>query len=400
MIFVSAHVYHFFLDVNQMRKVFKAILRFFREADVFLFALSLISAIFGIIMLSSILKNTDRGYGEMYVQIGALIIGVALFVLFSYVDIDIIADKSWVLLIISILFVSTLWFWGVGAEETGNKSWLRFFGIGIQPSEVVKITFIIIIAKMMADQKERKTLNSFLSLLQILLIFAIYFGLIIYVSDDLGSAIVYVFILIAMMFIGGIKLRWFALGAGAVATVSPLIWLNFMTQLQRDRIIAPFAPDLLDTETLNKIMWQARQSVTAIASGGFKGQGFGNGRLTQRHLIFAQHTDFIFSAVGEELGFAGCMLVVLLLVMIISRCIYTGIKSNNPLGLLVCSGVAAMLIAQTIENIGMCLGLLPVIGITLPFFSYGGSSIVTCFAAMGVVSGIKMRPKPVRFSMM
>jgi rod shape determining protein RodA len=119
--------------------------------------------------------------------------------------------------------------------------------------------------------------------------------------------------------------------------------------------------------------------------------------MTQRHLIPAQQTDFIFSAVGEELGFIGCMLVVLLLVLIISRCIYTGIKSNNPLGLLVCVGIAAMLIMQMLENIGMCLGVLPVIGITLPFFSYGGSSIVTCFAAMGIVSGIKMRPKPVRF---
>jgi len=380
-----------------MRSIFKAIIRFFKEADVFLLVLSLISAIFGIVIISSILRNSVRGSGELYVQIGALVIGVVLFVLFSYIDIDIIADKSWFLLIASVLFILTLIPWGYGYEETGNRSWLRFFGIGIQPSEVVKVTFIIIIARMMSNYRERKSLNSFLSLVQILLVFAVLFVLIIYVSSDLGSAIVYIFILITMLFIGGVKLRWFALSAGVVAAFSPLLWFNFMNEQQRDRILAPFLPELLEPERVDKIMWQARQSVRAIASGGFLGQGLGNGRLTQRQLIPAQHTDFIFSAVGEELGFAGCMVVVLLLIIIIARCIYAGIKSNNPLGLLVCTGISAMLIMQTFENIGMCLGILPVVGITLPFFSYGGSSIVTCFAAMGIVSGIKMRPKPVRF---
>jgi rod shape determining protein RodA len=145
------------------------------------------------------------------------------------------------------------------------------------------------------------------------------------------------------------------------------------------------------------VLWQAHQSVRAITGGGFTGQGLGNGRLTQSRGIPEQHTDFIFSAAGEELGFLGCLLIIALLVAIITRCFYIGVKSNNPLGLLVCTGLAAKLIAQAFENIGMCLGLLPVIGITLPFFSYGGSSLVTCFAAMGIVSGIKMRPKPIRF---
>ena len=320
--------------------------------------------------------------------------------LFSYIDIDIIADQSVVLMIFSVLFISTLQFWGVGAEETGNKAWLRFFGIGIQPAEVVKITFIIIIARMMTNFKERKSLNSALSLMQILLVFGLLFGLIVFISADLGSALVYAFVLITMLFIGGVKLRWFAVSAAIVAAISPLLWFNFMTERQRDRVLAPFVPEALDPKRLEIITWQASQSVNAIASGGFLGQGLGKGRLTQKHLIFGQHTDFIFSAAGEELGFAGCILIVILLVIIIARCIYIGIKSNNSLGLLVCTGIASMILIQTFENIGMCLGVLPVIGITLPFFSYGGSSIVTCFAAMGIVSGIKMRPKPVRFRTM
>ena len=380
-----------------MRKIIRALYRFLSEADIFLLVLSLASAIFGILLISSILKSSEKGLGELYVQIGALVIGVVLFVLFSYIDIDIIADKSAFLLVFSVLFILTLQFWGVGLQETGNKAWLRFFGIGIQPSEVVKVTFIIIVARMLADYKERKSLNSVLSLLQIVLVFGLLFGLIVVISGDLGSAIIYAFILIAMLFIGGLELRWFAISAAIVAALSPLLWLNIMNDNQRNRILAPFAPESLDPEKLDEIMWQARQSVKAISSGGFLGQGLGNGRMTQRPLIPFQHTDFIFSAAGEELGFVGCLLIVILLTMIVARCIYVGIKSNNPLGLLVCTGIAAMLIAQTLENIGMCLAVLPVIGITLPFFSYGGSAIVTCFAAMGIVSGIKMRPKPVRF---
>ena len=383
-----------------MRHIFRAIWKFLSEADIFLFLLSLTCTIIGLLLISSIPKSKEGSNRELYVQIGALIIGVVLYIIFSYVDIDIIADKSLFLMIFSVLFISTLQFWGVGKAETGNNAWLRFLDIGIQPAEITKITFIIIIARMMATFKERKSLNSILSLLQIIAIFGIFFVLIIVVSGDLGSALVYMFILIVMLYIGGVKIRWFALSAAIVAAASPFLWLNFMSERQRDRILAPFLPDLLDPERADEITWQAQQSVRAIASGGFLGQGLGSGYMTQKGLVPAQNNDFIFSAVGEELGFLGCVIITVLLIIIIARCIYIGIKSNNPLGLLVCTGIAAMLIIQTFENIGMCLAILPVIGITLPFFSYGGSSIVTCFAAMGIVSGIKMRPKPVRFRSM
>ncbi|MCL2125956.1 MAG: FtsW/RodA/SpoVE family cell cycle protein [Oscillospiraceae bacterium] len=362
----------------------------------FLFTTSLISTIYGIILISSVVRNTGSGGREVYVQIGALVVGVILFVIFSYLDIDIIADKSGFLLFFSVLFIFTLFFWGVGREETGNRAWLRFFDIGIQPAEVTKVTFIIIIAKMSANQKERKTHNSFVSLLQIILVFLLMVGLIVVISSDLGSALVYGFIFLAMMFVAGVKLRWFALGGGLIAVMFPFILNNFLTEGQKNRILAIYYPEQIDP-TRRNVLWQTDNSIKAITTGGFRGQGLGNGRITQAGVIPEQRTDFIFSAAGEELGFIGCMLIVILLIAIIIRCIYVGIKSNNPLGLLVCTGVAAMLLAQTFENIGMCLGLLPVIGLTLPFFSYGGSSVVACFAAIGIVSGVKMRPKPVRF---
>ena len=376
-----------------MRNFLRGILKFLREADIVLLVLGLISATYGILVISSVMKRV--GMGEVYIQIGALLIGIVLYVLFSYIDIDIIADKYGILLIFSLLFLMTLQFWGVGKTEVGNRAWLRFFGIGIQPAEVVKVTFVIIIARMVVNYRERKTLNTFFSLFQIILVSGVIFGMIIFVSSDLGSALVYLFILASMLFIGGVKLRWFALSGAVIAAASPLIWNN-LSDYQRNRILAPFIPDQIDPDRQG-VLWQSSQSVKAIAAGGFTGQGLGSGKMTQAGLIPAQETDFIFSAVGEELGFIGCMVIVLLLVILIARCVYVGIKSNNLIGLLVCTGLAAMYIAQAIENIGMCLGLFPVIGITLPLFSYGGSSLVTCFAALGIVSGIKMRPKTTRY---
>jgi rod shape determining protein RodA len=376
---------------------FRTALRFFKEADMLLLVLCLVSAVYGVILISSVVGNRAiDGASPVNVQIWSIIIGLALYILFSYVDIDIIADKSRFLFLFSMLLISLLIFWGVGDEEVGNHAWIRFGQIGIQPAEITKVPFIIIIARMITTFRERKTLNSFISLAQIFIVFATLFGYILVVSADMGTALIYLGILIIMLFAGGVKLRWFLISIAVVTTLTAVFFERIFTVRQRDRILAPFMPEIIDPNRTG-VLWQSYQSVEAIATGGIRGQGLGNGRLTQSGRIPAQHTDFIFSAAGEELGFLGCLLIVALLFAIISRCVYVGIKSNNALGMLVCIGSASMLITQTIENIGMTLGFMPVIGITLPFFSYGGSSIVTCFAAMGLVSGIKMRPKPVRF---
>jgi len=378
--------------------IFRAVIRFFQESDIFLLAFTLISSIYGVVLINSITKNFDTAAGgQTYVQIGAMVIGMFFFILFSYIDIDIIADKSRFLFLFSIMLISTLLLWGVGDEDVGRRAWLRFFNVGIQPAEITKVPFIIIIARMIVSFKELRTFNSFMSIVQIFIVFAIMFVFVLVVSQDMGTALVYFGILIIMLFAGGLKLRWFAIGAAVLTATAPLIWENVLSEKQRNRILAPFAPDLIDPTRQNEL-WQPDQSIEAIATGSFLGQGLGNGRLTQSAgRIPAQHTDFIISAAGEELGFLGCVLIIALLVVIIARCVHVGLRSNNPLGMLVCIGIAGMLITQTIMNIGMALGIMPVIGITLPFFSYGGSSIVTCFAAMGIVSGIKMRPKPVRF---
>ena len=136
------------------------------------------------------------------------------------------------------------------------------------------------------------------------------------------------------------------------------------------------------------------RTIRALQNGGIAGRGLFNGPMVQSGSVPAQHTDSIFSACGEELGMVGCLAILLLLGAIIVRCVYVGMKSGNYMNRMICTGIAGMLASQIAINVGMCMGVFPVVGLTLPFFSYGGSSIVTMFAAMGFVSGINMRPAP------
>ena len=399
MVLYSARYNSFYFGVSIMKLFFQAILHFLREADIFLLIISLVSAIFGHILIASVVSgNPNLSVRILDVQTGAIVLGVALFIIFSYLDIHIIADKSRLLYIFSVLFISTLYFWGLGGglDGAGSRAWLRFGEIGIQPAEIVKITFIIIFAKIITNYKERKTLNSVASLLKILIAFLLLFAIILYIAGDMGTSLVYVFMLLAMLFVGGVKLRWFALAGAAMIVITPFVMYYLLPEAYLMRLLVPFFPHLDGAQRLG-FLWQPDLSVDAISSGRFFGQGLGNGRITQSGIIPAQHTDFIFSVAGEELGFIGCIVILALLAAIIIRCIYVGLESNNPLGMLVCVGIATKFIAQLFINIGMALGIMPVIGVTLPFFSYGGSSIVTCFAAMGIVSGIKMRPNPIRY---
>ena len=372
-----------------MKRFFIYMKDYLKRSDSLLLSLCLISTIFGMVLI----KSATISSGNQYVitQAAALVIGLVLYFLFSVIDVDIIADKSKLLFIFSTIFISSLLIFGV-AGDSGNRAWIRFGLIGLQPAEIVKIPFIIMMARLLTYQGQGPGINDKMSVLQSCLLFGFFFCLIIITSADLGSALVYLFVFVVMIFIAGLSFKWIGAGLLAVTGVSPILWRFFLSDNQKNRILAPYIDSIDPTGT--GVMWQANQSKIAIASGKLFGQGLFNGAQTQSGAVPQQHTDFIFSVAGEELGLIGCLIIILLLILIICRCIYVGIKANDTQNGLICIGIAAMLIFQTFENIGMCIGLTPVIGLTLPFFSYGGSSILTLYAAMGIVFGIKMRPKP------
>ena len=371
-----------------MQNFFRAVRDFVKGADMLLLTICVTATVYGVVIISSA-TNINGSARYVEVQLAAMLLGILAYIVLTLIDVDIIAERWELLLILSILFISTLFIWG--DEQGGNKSWLAFSWLpfNIQPAELCKIPFILIIAKIMSVRQNK--ISSPLTVIQLAGVTFILFAVILVASDDLGVALQYLFIFIIMAFVGGVHLAWFAGGAAAALVAAPFLWTH-LDSFQRERIMVLFDESIDPLAT--DIRYQMNRSLRAIQNGGLTGMGLYNGTMVQSGALPMQRNDFIFATTAEELGVIGCAAILLLLAAIIIRIIYVGIKSGNFMNRLICVGIAGMLASQTMLNVGMCLGILPVIGLTLPFFSYGGSSIVTMFLAMGIVSGINMRPAP------
>lgn len=361
----------------------------FQKGDMVLLSLCVLATIFGIVMIYSTTMN-ENNTRYILIQSGTLIAGVVFYLLMTALDIEILAGQRSLLFLFNVLLIGSLLIWGVEGE-TGNKSWLEFpiLPFNIQPAEVCKISYIILLAKTMSVNQTRVSSAKNVLTLTFHMIFIVV--LIIFISRDTGVALIFIFIFLAMTYSGGVNGWWFLVGSIAVAIAAPYLWQFGLRGDQKNRILALYDKSI-DPEGLDEL-WQTNQNAKALRGGGLSGMGLFEGNLSQGSLP-AKHTDSIFSAVGEQLGIIGCLFVLILLLAIVARIVYVGMKSPDYMNRLICIGIAGMLLFQILINIGVCLGLVPVIGLALPFISYGGSSIMTSFVAMGIVSGIKMRPSP------
>ena len=264
----------------------------------------------------------------------------------------------------------------------------------MQPAEIVKLTLTLVLAKQLVWLKENRDLSSIPSVLFLAAHLGVIFVLYYKVSSDMGSALVFLFIFACMCFVGGVALRWFLLGGLAGGLAFWAMWdLNKIPSYMKLRFQVLFDHSLDPQDT----GWQQTRSLMALGSGKLTGQGLFHGTQTQSEYSSAlpnRHTDFIFTVIGEELGLLGCILTLALLTAIIVRCVWVARHAKTSLEGLVCIGVASVVIFQVIVNVGMCLFVMPVIGLTLPFISYGGSSLVMLFMSMGMVSGVQGRSKP------
>lgn len=371
-----------------MKKLASRITGILKKGDMILLSLCVVATLFGIVMIyaATAWEGSTR---YIVVQTGALIAGIVIYFALTAFDIDILAGQRTLLFLFNLLFIGMLLIWGVEGTS-GNKSWLSFpfLPFNIQPAEVCKISYIIILAKTMSLHQTR--ISSVRSVGQLVFHMLFIVALIIGISRDTGVALIFVFIFLAMAYAGGVSGWWFLGGAGALAVAAPTLWQTILRQDQKNRILVLYDSSI-DPSGLDEL-WQTNQNLKALRNGGLSGQGLFHGNMTSSGALPAQHTDSIFSSIGEQLGMVGCLILLLLLLAIVGRIIYVGMKSPDYMNRLICIGIASMLLFQILINVGMCLGLLPVIGLALPFISYGGSSILTSFMAMGIVSGIKMRP--------
>ena len=250
------------------------------------------------------------------------------------------------------------------------------------------------LAKQLAWLKENRNLSSIPSILFLAAHLGVIFALYYKVSSDMGSALVLLFIFTCMCFVGGVALRWFLLGGVVGGVAFWALWdLNKIPSYMKLRFQVLFDHSLDPQDT----GWQQTRSLMALGSGKLTGQGLFHGTQTQSEYSYNlpnRHTDFIFTVIGEELGMLGCLLTLVLLTAIILRCVWVARRAKTRMESLVCIGVASTVIFQVIVNVGMCLFVMPVIGLTLPFISYGGSSLLMLFVSMGMVSGVQGRSKP------
>ena len=366
-----------------------------RQTDLVLLALCAAASLFGILMVASATRYMHT-WRLVAVQSAALLLGVILYLLVSQVDLnDLSKYWKWIFLtgIIFILLLVT----PLGIEDnTGNRAWLDFpfLPVKVQPAEIVQLTFTLVLAKQLAWLKENRDLSSIPSILFLGVHFGVIFLLYYKVSSDMGSALVFLFIFICMCFVAGVALHWFAIGGVLGGVGFWALWdLNKMPKYMKLRFQVLF-DHTLDVQNTG---WQQTRSLMALGSGKLTGEGLFHGTQTQSEYSSAlpnRHTDFIFTVIGEELGMVGCLLTLALLTAIVIRCIWVARHAKTRQEGLVCIGVAGMVIFQVIVNVGMCLFVMPVIGLTLPFISYGGSSLLMLFISMGLVSGVQGRSKP------
>ncbi len=349
------------------------------------------TTLLSIISLVTVYGAVDNfGMSKLKMQFAMSVLGFLVTFVFANLDYHVILDRLWLpMLIFSVGFLGiTLVLGDTGAaSDTANKSWLTIPGIGlaIQPSEFVKLTFICTFAKHLSVVEGR--LNHPKVLIPLCLHALVVVGLIL-LSGDLGVALVYMTLVIIMLVAAGLHWGYFAGLAGAVAVSFPFLW-NYLETYQQDRIVVGFNPNL---DPMNK-GWQPLLSRQCIENGGLFGVGLQNGGDYER--LAASHTDFILATICEKFGFLGGLLVIGTLSVLVVRVLWIAKSASHDYGMYVAVGVAAVLIAQTLENVGMCLALLPTVGITLPFLSCGGSSMLATFMLLGMVHSVNAH-KPAR----
>lgn len=370
--------------------VFKTVTHYLKNTDLYLMFLALICSGYGMVLIYSATLNPsswqDGSTRNLFIQGAAILMGLAAFVVMSLIDLEAMSGwwKIFVLVNIGLQF---LLFTPLGMEVNGQRAWLDLGVTSLQPGELGKLIFIFTLAAHISEIKEH--ISEWRGLFVIGLHTLIMMAAVVISSGDTGMAIQYFMIALIMLFAAGLALRWLGVGIGLGIISIPILW-NFVLQgYQKTRILVLFDPSI-DPEASR----QATYGKIAIGSGQVSGQGLTHGTMTQMQLVPENHTDYIFSVAGEELGLIGCLLIIGLLTLLIMRLFYVSYRASTMFSALLAVGVGGMFLFQVFMNIFMNVGLLPVMGLTLPFFSYGGTSVLTMYAALGIAAGVRMREKP------
>ena len=371
-------------------RVLKSIANYLKHADKFYWLVMLTISAYSLLLIRTVPADTS-GKSYFNTMLLAVALGYIGAVMFTLIDFREMAN-FWYLIAGFCIFLMlyTLKF-GLAVTNTGGvnaRAWISLGGTTFQPSELVKIGFMVTFSKHLTALEERGLLKSPLHVL-LLACHALIPIAIVHVQGDDGAGIIFFCMFLAMAFGAGIQLRYFAALFAVIGVSLPLAWKYVLADYQKQRLLVAYH---LDSNTASALQygWQQIQGRTSIGSGGLWGRGLFHSPRVNKGLVPVQQSDFIFSVAGEQLGFIGCCAIILLLLILLWRTLHIARRSPDLLGSSICMGFFGMIAAQMIFNLGMCLDLLPVMGVTLPFFSYGGSSALCLYLGFGLVQNVHM----------
>lgn len=370
-----------------VRRVGAAIANYVKNTYILLWITVLCASVFSCILVFS--ATHSLGMRQTITQIIACVIGYTGAVILSTMDYEQLGELWWLVGGVCVLLVAATFVFGVKATELADdRAWLNIFGVSFQPSELMKIGFIITFAFHLSKTVQHGHINSIPHVLA-LLGHGIFPVALIMIQGDTGTALVFAFVFAIMLFSSGLDWKFIAVGVVALLASLPLVW-QILPSFQKERIRVVYNPqegdesDQLYQQTLGRL---------ALGSGKVSGQGWLSGRMVQSGIIPEDQNDFIFTVAGEEFGFIGTALVLIILFLIMALTIRAAFVARDYMGRFICIGFFAIVAIQTVFNVGMCLVVLPVIGITLPFFSAGGSSSMCLYFGFGLVLSVYMRRK-------
>ena len=372
----------------------KTIKQYFKNTDRLCILLCFLCSTISIIALSSIsyhASSADSSFFANYrlpiVQLLATLAGVVFAIIISSIDYHSLAAVWPIHAAVIWGLVLLTFFIGDAPSGTTNYSWIRLpLGLSIQPTELAKISFILTFSLHLVNC--RKSLNSPATLVGVLAHLALPIIFIHFQGDD-GTALIFLLVGLTMLYAAGISMKYIAVGIGAAAVAVPIIWFNVMGDYQKNRILALFNP-----EEYASLLWQQNQASIAIGSGQIIGRGFFKG---PHHNVPLAKNDFIFSYISEGVGFVGSILLLIIVFGLCFKMLSTAFRSQDKLGSLICTGIFGVLVWQSIINLGMNLTVLPVIGVTLPLITAGGTSVLTTYMLIGISLSVYMHNKNTLF---
>ena len=367
-----------------MKRIFDSIWNYIKKTDKWFWILTMSASIYGFLLIYS--QQRSGGTNFLKTQIIAVGIGYIVAVFISCIDYRFYGKVWWIFAGVALSLTILVFFIGIQIAGTDDVGWIKIGSITFQPSELTKICFIITFAKHISVLVKYDKLRSFFGVMTLVFHAAIPI-LLIHMQGDDGTALVFGFMFLIMTFAAGVQLRYFISFLLVICVSAPLFYTKIMNDDQRNRLLVLFN---LDDNSLTTYGWQQYQGKVSIASGGLFGEGYMNGPRVAKDIVPYQENDFIFTVAGEEFGFIGCTILLLILLFIVIKTMRDVHLADDTFGKMICYGFFSIIATQTVINIGMVLGIFPVVGITLPFFSSGGTSVMCLYFGVGLVQSVYM----------